>query len=208
MIGGGIRQVLQILTYVLNENLSRVDNLISLYGPATPGRRKVKDTDVLRAAVVLLHAGLEDFLRGLMIWKIDTYSSATLDSYAIPNGTRRPPAKISLGDLASHKGKTVDELIVESVRAHLDEYQSFNDLGEVKKALKQCGIPADSVEAENFFGLPELIARRHNIVHKADRNSVAGGQGNHRTKSLGIGAVKAYLESVQSLRDFVVQHLN
>jgi hypothetical protein len=50
--------MLEEITEILDENLSRVENLISLYGPAIVGRRKVQDTDVLRGALVLLHAGM------------------------------------------------------------------------------------------------------------------------------------------------------
>lgn len=199
--------MLQQITDVLNENLGRVDNLISLYGPSTVGRRKVQETDILRGALVLLHAGLEDYLRSLMIWKIDSYSEEALNSYGFPNGNKRPPTKVSLGELAAHRGKSVDDLIVQAVKSHLDEYQSFNDLGEVKKALKQCGIAAATVEAHDYRKLPDMISRRHNIVHKADRNDVAGGQGNHRTKSLSKPTVESYVDAVKSLRDFVSAQL-
>lgn len=199
--------MLEQITIVLNENLGRVENLVSLYGPATVGRRKVQDTDILRGSLVLLHAGMEDYLRSLMVWKINTYSEEALNAYGFANGTKRPPNKISLGELSVHRGKTVDELISISVKSHLEEYQSFNDLGEVKKALKQCGIAAGVVETRDFGRLPEMISRRHNIVHKADRNDVDGGQGNHRTKSLSKITVEGYVAAVKSLRDFVSENL-
>jgi hypothetical protein len=69
--------MLNDITVLLDKNLKRVDNLISLYGPAVVGRRKVHDTDVLRAALVLLHAGMEDYLRSLLAWKIDTFDTDT-----------------------------------------------------------------------------------------------------------------------------------
>lgn len=199
--------MLEQITIVLNENRGRVENLVSLYGPATVGRRKVQDTDILRGSLVLLHAGMEDYLRSLMVWKINTYSEDALNAYGFANGTKRPLTKISLGELSVHRGKTVDELISISVKSHLEEYQSFNDLGEVKKALKQCGIAAGVVETRDFGRLPEMISRRHNIVHKADRNDVHGGQGNHRTKSLSKTTVEGYVAAVKSLRDFVSENL-
>ncbi len=166
--------MLQQITDVLNENLGRVDNLISLYGPATVGRRKVQETDILRGALVLLHAGLEDYLRSLMIWKIDNYSESDLNAYGFPNGTKRPPTKFSLGELAAHRGKSVDDLIVLAVKSHLEKYQSFNDLGEVRRALKQCGIITAKVDSQNYGKLPDMISRRHNIVHKADARVITG----------------------------------
>ena len=55
------------------ENLDRVRNLVSLYSSSVgvgQGRRTVQDADILRAAVVLLHATLEDLLRSLAEWKL------------------------------------------------------------------------------------------------------------------------------------------
>lgn len=199
--------MLDEITALLDENLERVENLISLYGDPSPGRRKVKDTDVLRAALVLLHASMEDYLRSLLSWKVGTFGEETLNKYGFPNGTKRPPTKITLGELSVHRGKTVNDLIEEAVKGHLEEFQSFNDLGEVKKALEQCGVDHDTVDTKNFGDLPAMISRRHNIVHKADRNDVAGGQGNHKTKSIGSATVQNYLKSVKHLRNFVLEEL-
>ncbi len=199
--------MLDQITALLNETLTRVENLISLYGPEVAGRRTVEDTDVLRGALVLLHAGMEEYLRSLMIWKIATYDRETLDNYGFANGTKRPPAKISLGELASHRGKSVDDLIAGAVRSHLEDFQSFNDLGEVKKSLRQCGISQDQLDANNFGSIPELIKRRHNIVHRADRNDVQGGQGNHSTKSLRKATLESYLAAVRALSAFVSANL-
>ena len=95
--------MLEQITQILDGNLGRVENLVSLYGPATPGRRKVKDSDLLRGAVVLLHAGLEDYLRSLMVWKIDSYDANVLNNYGFPDGTKRPPTKTTLGYLSNHR---------------------------------------------------------------------------------------------------------
>lgn len=50
------------------ENLTRVDHLLKIYeetAPGTQGRQPVERTDLLRSAVVFLHASLEDFIRSL-----------------------------------------------------------------------------------------------------------------------------------------------
>lgn len=150
---------------------------------------------------------MEDYLRALLGWKIETFDVDTLNRYGFPNGTKRPPSKITLGELSGHKGKSVDDLIAEAVKAHLEEFQSFNDLGEVKRALVQCGINNGIVEAHNFGDLPAMLSRRHNIVHKADRNEVTGGQGNQKTKSIGSKTVKNFRQSVKGLRNFVSDEL-
>lgn len=199
--------MLNEISELLNENLERVENLVSLYGEPTPGRRKVHDTDLLRAALVLLHASMEDYLRSLLLWKIGDFDEETLNKYGFPNGAKRPPTKITLGELSAYRGKTVDDLIEDAVKSHLEEFQSFNDLGEVKRALERCGIRHEALEDFNFGELPAMISRRHNIVHKADRNDAAGGQGNHKTKSISKPTVVKYVHAVKTLRDFVTEEL-
>ena len=199
--------MLNNITALLDENLGRVNNLVSLYGVPTPGRRRVHDTDVLRAALVFLHAGMEDYLRSLLLWKIDTFDQDTLSKYGFPNGSKRPPQKVTLGELSQHKRKTVDEVIEDAVKSHLEEFQSCNDIGEVKKALKQCGIENETVDGHNYGELRGMIKRRHNIVHKADRNDAVGGRGNHQTKSIGQKTVQNYVDAVKNLKDFVSHEL-
>ena len=97
-------------------NIARVRNLVSIYrtqlsGPGK-GRRGHQETDVLRAALVLLHASMEDVLRSLAYWKLPAAGPAVLERIAIVGGTN---TKFHLGNLAAHRGKTVDEVIKESV---------------------------------------------------------------------------------------------
>jgi len=189
------------------QNIKRVENLISLYGPPVRGRRKVKETDILRAALVLLHATLEDFLRSLLILKVPNADQEIVDKYPLAGSDRKRPEKFSLGALAKHRGTSVDELIRQSVVDYLDRWSNFNDLGEVKKALVLCGIDNDLIEGHDFGYLPAMIARRHNIVHKADRNGIRQGQGHHTTKSIGLKEISRYVESVKNLQSFVVDNL-
>ena len=190
----------------LSNNLDRVENLVSLYSPRR-GRTKVHDSDILRAALVLLHASLEDFLRSMLIWKINDFDEETLTKYGFPSGHKRGKDKITLGELSAHKGKTVDALIEEAVSSHLVAYSSFNDLGEVKKALIQCGIADATVDAHDFGRMGEMISRRHNIVHKADRDEAARGRGNHKTKSIGKPTVEKYIQAVKNLKAFTSDEL-
>ena len=189
-------------------NIVRVESLISLYGPPLPGRRKVKDTDILRAALVLLHASMEDFLRYLLISKVNTFSPETLSKYSLPSQQKKGGSKFSLGELASYRGKSVEELIVLSVTDYLEKYTSFNNLGEVKMALIQCGIDKEIVNSHDFGNLPGMIERRHNIVHRADRNENVGGQGNHQVKSIGTKSLINYVEAVKALKIFIEENVN
>lgn len=192
---------------LLDANLARVENLISLYGPARRGRRTVKETDVLRAALVLLHASMEDFLRSLLVWRAPLGTKEQLDEYPLAGSKQKNGVNFKLGSLAAHREKTVEALIAQSIQEYLEQFASYNDLGEVKRALQVCGIEYSTLESNDFGHLPAMISRRHKIVHKADRNDAQTGKGNHQTASIGLGHLNAYVESVKSLRGFVKDNL-
>jgi hypothetical protein len=98
-------------------NIQRVSFLVGFAerrltdGNAT---RSLHTEDILRAAVVLLHATLEDFLRYIGALYLPEGNEETLNRISLA-GTHERPEKFFLGRLAQHRGKTVDALIVESV---------------------------------------------------------------------------------------------
>ncbi|MGH7436231.1 MAG: hypothetical protein ACRENE_11205, partial [Polyangiaceae bacterium] len=102
-------------------NLTRVRGLIAAYEQALPGvqgRPNVATTDILRGAVVFLHASLEDLLRSILEWKLpSTVKPEHLEDVPLDGEKLR---KYTLGDVAKHRGKTVDELIDRSVRGYLE----------------------------------------------------------------------------------------
>ncbi len=98
---------------------------------------------------------------------------------------------------------TVGELIEKSVSEELIEYASFNDVGQVKQALKNSGCTAAVVEAMDYGPLATMIARRHNIVHRADRNENDAGQGNHKYKSIEVSQIERYITAVKAIRGMV-----
>lgn len=198
--------MLEQITDRLNRNIKRVENLAALYQAEGRGRRGVKDTDVLRAAAVLLHAGLEDYLRSLLIWKVDTFGPDVLKDYRLQLGEEWKQ-KVALEDLHTLRGKSVDEVISLSVQAQISKYQTFSEIGAVKKALERCGIEKAEVDAQDFDSLRTMIERRHQIVHHADRNEDAQGRGNHKTRPIKPANVNSYLSAVTELRDFVAEQL-
>jgi hypothetical protein len=66
-----------------NENLARVESLVSTYESHPEaqgrGRKSAEVLDILRAAVVFLHASLEDALRSVARWKLPSAASPVLD---------------------------------------------------------------------------------------------------------------------------------
>lgn len=84
-----------------DENLNRAENLILIYdrhiAKSGKGRRPARDTDILRAAVVLTHAALEDFLRSITIEKLPDCAPETLDSVPLAGTGAKAASKFLLG---------------------------------------------------------------------------------------------------------------
>ena len=185
-------------------NIARVKNLVSIYriqlAGAGRGRRSHQETDVLRAAAVLLHAALEDVLRSLAYWKLPAAPAAVLDQIPIVGGTSM---KVSLGALCAHRGKSVDDLIKASTDASL-ERSNYNNPGEVSSLLQAIGLNTAPL-APYMAQLDEAMKRRHRIVHRADENPNAG-RGNHRVASISPPRLDAWISSTEDfVRDVLVQ---
>ena len=169
-------------------NIKRVKNLVAIYshrlsGPGKgtgKGRRGHQETDVLRAATVLLHASLEDVLRSLAYWKLPSAAATELEQIALVGGT---VTKFNLGALAAHRGKSVDDVIKESTDASL-ERSNYNNNAEVSALLISIGL--DTVPLRpNMATLDQAMKRRHQIVHRADANpNPQPGSGNHKVASI------------------------
>lgn len=163
------------------ENLARVDNLVAAYRDAASARGSVsvEAVDVLRAAVVFLHATLEDLLRSLLLWRLPVADAQHLEP--VPLAGKLPRTRFTLGDLAPFRGTTVDDLIARSVSIDL-ERSNFNDPGEVGQALERIGLTTALLEPYRDR-LGPMMKRRHWIVHRADRN-LASGVGRHALQPL------------------------
>ena len=188
-----------------NQNLSRVENLIEMYDREGQGRRGAHEADVLRAAIVLLHAALEDFLRSHLVDNIGGFDPETLDSYGFPSDHKRRQDKITLGQLAKHGRISIKRFVQQTVQERIERYETFNDAGDINGALRKCGFNTELIEGHDLSLLAEMITRRHQIVHKADRNENVGGRGNHRIASISVGVVNRYLESVREFKEIVDQ---
>lgn len=176
-------------------NLSRVRHLVTAYEgalPGTQGRPSVATTDILRAAVVFLHAALEDLLRALLEWKLPLAKAEQLDDVQLLGEKLR---KYTLADFAKHRGSTVDDVVARSVRFSL-ERSNFNSVQEVAAALVKANVDQKIVDPYASH-LEAMMKRRHWIVHRADRND-ARGLGQFPARSLHPATVKTWLASVES----------
>jgi hypothetical protein len=187
-----------------NGNLDRVELLVVLYGTGStgPGRRAVDKSDILRSAVVFLHATLEDFLRSLLEWKLPSAQASYLKD--VPLTGKKPRSTFALDDLALFRGSTVDDLISRSVADHL-ERSNFNDPGEVGAVLERIGLLPSLLDP--YRGkIGPLMKRRHWIVHRADRNT-ATGSGQHAALGLQKATVETWLNAVKQFGTSVLSQL-
>jgi hypothetical protein len=124
------------------------------------------ERDILRAAVVLLHASLEDYLRSLSAVYLRFASGEALDDIPLAGGGRVRAEKFLLGALLPFREMTVAALIDLSIREQL-ERTTYNNMREVASLLRNVGYAVDEVQTY-FPALGNMMARRHMIVHRAD----------------------------------------
>lgn len=123
--------------------------------------------DILRAITVFLHGTFEDLLRTTARQRLPVANSEVLDKIPLVGIARsRDAVKFHLGALNAHRGKTVDDLIQESVDHYLNR-ESFSSCDDVAKMLTRMKL--DTGLFEPFFpDLDLMMKRRHRIVHEAD----------------------------------------
>ena len=183
-------------------NKTRVESLVALYDKQAgkgKGRRKTKDSDLLRASVIFLHASLEEVLRGVALLTWHQSTKATLDD--VPLFGSNPPARASkffLGELVSFRGRSVDDLLRDSVAAYVGAHFNCNDTGQLAGALTRGGVVLTNAEKASFSVLETMMKRRHLIVHQADRNASLG-KGQHRARSISAPLVKSWVAAVEAV---------
>lgn len=188
-------------------NIARAKNLVALYrAQRAPGggRRPVGSTDTLRAAVVFLHAALEETFRSIYVWKVPYGTEQVLDDVPIIGSSSQRAEKFYLGRLAEHRAKTVQALITESVLEQ-SRMLSVNNRSDVAGLLKRFGLRSQDYDM-HIGPIAEMIARRHHIVHQADRNETRG-VGNHQTQSLNVATVEGWIVTVNTFAEAVLQNV-
>ena len=153
----------------MSKNIKRLGALIN----SAADNRDAGD-DVLRAAVVFTHAYLEDFLRTLAVKLLPSADERVLNDIPLAGMESTGRAeKFFLGKLVQHKGKSVDEVLRESVAASIDR-STFNNINDVAALLKSLGFDP-SERSEYFPAIEEMMKRRHQIVHRADEQPPKAG---------------------------------
>lgn len=193
-------------------NLARVQALVSghrqlargAFGRGDAIRPEVRD-ELLRAAVVLMHAALEDLLRSiesvrLPVARAEDYKHLHLFS---PDGDPyKGEGRFSLIQLADWRGRSVDEVFAASIEAYL-ERSNYNNVNDVVGALHRSGL-GDAWDAQYGGGLTALMSRRHWIAHRADRNYAGLG---HSANAIEVATVDSWLKLVQNFGGRVIAAL-
>jgi hypothetical protein len=186
------------------ENLERVTDLVVLYDRVTglsPGRPSVQESELLRIAVVFLHAALEVLLRDLAEWRLPAASAEVLSQIPLVGGDGRRTT-LTMGDLAPFRGQPVENVIKKSVVAYLGR-SSYNNPEDIAKLLGQIGLPQKAkVRLMDLHarGLKSLMSRRHWIAHRLDRNDVTG-RGHHAALSIGKATIERWSSIVRRFGD-------
>jgi hypothetical protein len=170
------------------ENINRVRNLISIYERIKNDEGEY-NTDILRASVVLLHAALEDCIRSTSYSKLP--ASAPAELY-------KTEYKVPLGKIAEYRDKSINELIKDISFDYL-ERATYNNAKDISKALKSLTIEIGKFDLSQ---LDTAIARRHKIVHRADRGDNEGEAG--RVTPIQAAHVLKWVDEVESFINIVL----
>lgn len=189
-----------------SENIARIQHLVERYEELSSDdteRSHVPAQDLLRSAVVFLHAALEDVIRSLALWKLSTVGDKeALRDVGLPGNLQS--SQFHLGHLTYHRGKTVDELLEEAVNEYLEE-SNFNHPGEIKQMLERCGLDSSCVEGYES-GLHPMMKRRHWIVHRMDRNYDVDSE-QPSARSLDKSTVETWKHTVSELVDEILRQV-
>lgn len=189
-----------------DKNFARINNLISIYktleSGKSKGRRNTHNLDILRSCVVLIHSTLEDYLRNVLAIRLPFSEPDVLNTVPLKGSDENGRnLKFTMGSLAASRGKTIEKVIEESVIEYL-QYTSFNNTKDIVNFLKKIRIEP---KQDQLTKLSDLIKRRHNIVHNADKSRESG-KGKHRIESISLRQVDSWKKAVDKFVGEVNKH--
>ncbi len=191
---------LEVIRKRVRYNTERIQNLVQLYEKMLA--EGDKQPDILRAAVVLLHATMEDALRNTLAWKLPTAPASALERISFSNVMRRP--QINLAELREFGDQTVGEIVERTITNHLTR-TTFNRMSDVTNALDWLKI-----ETKPFrkFGatIDAMTSRRHQIVHRGDRKD-ADDFSHGRPEKIEAHEVKRWVKKVCACIDLLMGKL-
>lgn len=206
------------------KNLQRTTGLVNSFYPVPgkTGRPATHRSDLLRAAVVLLHSSLEDLLRSLEVELISRYVHSGMSlsgvKFTLPGDKRIDSISLSLL-VSTYPKANVADILADAVATHKTlrlkslERRTYNNVEEVKAALDRVQVPRGTNPLEPYgltkpdWSLIEaMMKRRHLIAHRADRNDESG-KGHHLNKPIGLGELQKWVDKIRALGNSVQQQL-
>mgnify|MGYP000284471975 FL=1 len=194
------------LEAVYEKNIRRIDSLIRIYDLVKSkgkGRKKVTETDTLRAAVVFIHSNLEDVMRGLAVvfWLKNKDINIINKVPLLHTGGRERADKFYLGYLCQFLGKTVDNVIQSSIEDYIYNQFTINNLGQLIGEIKNLNFSEEligNMTADKKASIEDFFKRRHRIVHHADRN-LESGQGQHGARAIKVETVNKWKQEIDEI---------
>ena len=161
----------------------------------------ITEEDILRSAVVLNHASLDNFLRQIARHKMANSGKDYLHMIPLYIQSKAGLDKFRLLHLYEFRDKTVNQVILDSIIKHYERI-SFNKIYDITRTFeKEFGFNISSLE--KFFPILEkMMKRRHQIVHNADNEK---SQGLFTIESMDLDDVKLWLITT---RDFGIALAN
>ena len=190
-------------------NLARVGGLVKIFQGlrASSGRPSKSaslgkaEGDILRSAVIFLHATLEDLLRsGEELRFLQAPAKAFERVRWVPMGSGGEPVEklkstLTLQDLAEFRGDTVNDVLLRALQKRL-EHSNYNNEQDVAGALERMGLDRTPFRA-SFPELRAMMTRRHWIAHRADVNK----DHPHLTNPISVGEIEKWRAAVASFGD-------
>ena len=186
-------------------NIERVNHLISIYQELKPSvdsrSPPISEEDILRSAVVLNHASLDNFLRQIARHKVANSGKEYLHLIPLYKQSKAGLDKFCFLHLYEFRDKTVNQVILDSIIKHYERI-SFNKPYDITRTFKkEFGFNISSLE--KFFPILEkMMKRRHQIVHNADNEK---SQGLFTIESMDLDDVKLWFITT---RDFGIALAN
>ena len=130
-------------------------------------------SDLLGAAIIFLHATLEEYLRLTAIREWPKLESEKLQS-VVKRYSRlgNKNVKLSLTNIIDYRAKTFANLLEDEIHTFLYQSMNFNSLDEVRTFLATVGVSIEEIlpqlGQETIDNISSLIHKRHLIAHQAD----------------------------------------
>lgn len=156
---------------IFDSNVKRVESLCKIYeqikkSDISDNAKDYKSTDLLRAAVVMLHSSFEEYYRCTITkWLWTRGSKDVLKSIPLPKDAGKNSAKYTLSELLEYKDVKISELFEDAIQEYMSRV-SFNSYGEICAWGNKIGLDFDGFADATV--IDKCVHRRHKIVHESD----------------------------------------